>query len=1142
MRRSPKVWLFTALIAVSFNFIGIVVPRLIGLEGTQLWVLRGGLWFLGLIATILMFIWTSSKWKATPREASDADEIDITMAAARTRLAEARGKAAARFGNLPLMVVVGPIGSAKTTVVSRSGMEPELLAGEVLRGDSVMPTASVNVWYAQDNLVLEAGGPVASDAGRWRRLVKQIQPNRLAAALARGKQAPRVVVVCVGCDELLKPGAAQSVPATAQKLRARLGEMSQKLGIRLPVYVLFTKADRLPYFDEYVRSLTREEARDVLGVTLTVPPPGAAVGAYAEREARRLSEAFNVLFRGLAGRRLDLLQREAKEDIKAGVYEFPREFRKVTDLATQFLLDLCRPSQLGVSPFLRGFYFTGVRPVWIHDVGVQEPEFHQAETRGPAIDATGVFDPRMLQQQQAAPKPSPGSRKVPEWTFLERVFRDILLRDGAARGITGGGTRVNFLRRAMLAGAASLALVFSIGFTWSFFSNRGLLDDTRRAVDGARELSATTALPDLDTFQRLDTLRAQAALLGEYSRARAPLGLSWMLYAGNRVQPPVRQLYFQRFGDIQWQRTRASLVQHLRLLPAAATDASAYDATYDALRAYIATSSRPDRAASTFLTPTLMGYWTIGIEPDPERLDLATNQFDFFADELPWGQPFDGAADSVLVDGTRRFLRGFAGGDQLYRVLLASVSDSLLPVRWTGPLVSNDVVVPAAYTRQGWERAQEMLSDVPRLFDREDWVVGESAVSVGDREQLAVQLRERYESDFVDQWQRFLSAGSVPRFTSPRDAATKLDQLATNDSPLLQMLGIVADNTAVDSAVDTTVVGEAFRPVLDIVPANATTVTETAGGYLNTLVAMKNAFQSLANATGPLQAQALGEANTSSQQVKTQVGQLQRSFSTEGEARETGVAVAALLQMPAVAADGVIGDAPAAAVNAKGGAFCSPFGQFSRQFPFNPSSPTDATVDDVAAVLSPGTGALWSFYQSDLSTLIVQQGSRWAASPGASPQPTPQFVDFFSRAAQASAAMFNANGAPEILFTLRIETSFEVPEVTVTIAGRPHTYTRSSPAGPALAWNGTSTGARIEARVGNAVATVADVAAGPWSVFRLFYQAEMSSRGAGRYGVTWRVPGSDATITGELSYAAAVPIFQRGWLTPLGQCVTRIAR
>jgi type VI protein secretion system component VasK len=185
---------------------------------------------------------------------------------------------------------------------------------------------------------------------------------------------------------------------------------------------------------------------------------------------------------------------------------------------------------------------------------------------------------------------------------------------------------------------------------------------------------------------------------------------------------------------------------------------------------------------------------------------------------------------------------------------------------------------------------------------------------------------------------------------------------------------------------------------------------------------------------------------------------------------------------------------------------------------------------------------LWSFWQSDLSTLIVQQGNRWAASPGASPQPTQEFVEFFSRAAQASTAMFNATGSPEVLYTLRIETSFEVPEVTVTMAGRPHTYTRSAPAGPALAWNGTSTGASIVARVGNSTVSVVNVAAGPWSVFRLFHQAEMTSRGGGRYSVTWQVPGSEATITGELSFAEGIPIFQRGWLSQLGRCPTRIAR
>jgi type VI secretion system protein ImpL len=217
MRRNPLTWSLTSLIGTAFFMLGVYVPRWIGLDGTQLWVLRSGLWLLGLVASILIFLWSSARHKkAAPRDSADSDEIDVTMAAARKRLSEAKGKAAAKFGKLPLMLVVGPAGSAKTTIVSRSGMEPELLAGEVLRGDSVMPTSSVNVWYAQNNLVLEAGGPIAADANRWRKLVKQVQPSRLAAAFARGRQAPRVAIVCFGCDELLKPGASESVPATAQ--------------------------------------------------------------------------------------------------------------------------------------------------------------------------------------------------------------------------------------------------------------------------------------------------------------------------------------------------------------------------------------------------------------------------------------------------------------------------------------------------------------------------------------------------------------------------------------------------------------------------------------------------------------------------------------------------------------------------------------------------------------------------------------------------------------------------------------------------------------------------------------------------------------------------------------------------------------
>jgi len=105
----------------------------------------------------------------------------------------------------------------------------------------------------------------------------------------------------------------------------------------------------------------------VLGATLPVRPPHS-IGVYAEEETRRLEKAFDELFYSLSDRRMDLLGRENEADKRPLVYEFPAELRKVRKLLVNFLVDMARPSQLQVNPFLRGFYFTGVRPIVIDDV------------------------------------------------------------------------------------------------------------------------------------------------------------------------------------------------------------------------------------------------------------------------------------------------------------------------------------------------------------------------------------------------------------------------------------------------------------------------------------------------------------------------------------------------------------------------------------------------------------------------------------------------------------------------------------------------------------------------------------------------------------------------------------------------------
>src|SRR5207247_7471973 len=160
-------------------------------------------------------------------------------------------------------------------------------------------------------------------------------------------------------------------------------------------------------------------------------------------------------------------------------YDVPRNCRKLRTRATQFLVDLCRPSQLSRGPFLRGFYFCGVRPVVVRDVAAAaapRPALSQStQARG---DATGIFRPDQVEALRgAAATPAPAqstTRKVPQWVFLNHFFSDVLLTDRAGLGASGSSEKTNTLRRVLLGAAAALCLLLILAFSISFAGNRSL--------------------------------------------------------------------------------------------------------------------------------------------------------------------------------------------------------------------------------------------------------------------------------------------------------------------------------------------------------------------------------------------------------------------------------------------------------------------------------------------------------------------------------------------------------------------------------------------------------------------------------------------------------------------------------------------
>lgn len=1137
MKRSTRILLLSAAALLPFLLLALLVPSLVKLTGSVAWLARGIFLLLGIAAALLVFFYLRARAKLSPEPVTEDDEIDSAIRQAKQRLkASKRGSIA----KLPVLLVVGPNGSTKTTVITRSGLDAELLAGEIDRGDTVVPTRGINIWFAEDTVIVEAGGKLSAEPARFARLLGHLQPSRLATLLPGGKQAPRLALVCFGCDEFLKPGASELVTAAAQRLRAQLLDASSRLGMRLPVYVLFTRADRLPYFGDFARSFTREEAGEVLGATLPLSATSEP-GAYAEREVARIGGAFEGIFRNLSLRRLDALPRESAEEVRAGVYEFPREIRKFSAHATQFLVDLCRPSQLGVSPFLRGFYFTGVRAVIVADAWVAPAApTHSAR----AVDATSVFNPAQLMAQQQAAAPTSGGRKVPEWAFLQRVLGQLLLRDNVARATTAGGTRVNFLRRGLVGGAAAALGLLCIALFVSWRANDRVVDGALGAARGVEAVDlAGGGVPSLQDLQHLDSLRAQVLRLRGWNTDGAPGSYRWGLFIGDDVLETLRPLYFQRLDRMVWAQTRSNLIGVLASLPAVPNQANEYGATYDALKAYLITTSHPRESTPEFLSPELMKHWRAGREVDPERGELVERQFAFFAAELPHGNPYGHTPDDGLVARTRNFLRGFSNRDQFYQALIAEASRGAQPVRFVGTdPVSDDVVVQGAFTTPGWNFVQTNLQNVDRLFARESWVLGDAAVPEGDRANIASELRQRYVNDYVQQWQSYLAAGRVGPFRGAQDASAKLRVLSGPQSPLLRLFALASQNTAVDSLV----VGRAFQPVHAVLPPTATDrlIVEGANqSYMQGLVALQAALDQLAAApAGGGRDAAIGNARSAADQIKIQVQQTAQSFNSEGGAQPVATAVEQLLLAPIRNVEGLLAALPSADANATGQSFCSAFTPLVRKYPFDPRSTVEAQVDEVSAMFKKGSSALWNFYEENLRELLVPQGEGYGRAVGAPRQPTRDFEAFFNRAAEISRALYSDDGAgPQVVFELRPEPTAQITQIRVEIDGQVQTVTATDRASRTFSWqaaNGRS--ARINATVNGADVTIAS-AQGSWAVFRLFHQSDpgWERLSNGHYRLRWRVPQQNLTIAAEVRFDKRIPVFKPDYFDRL-QCVSTI--
>jgi len=1144
-------------------FIGVWVR----LQGANLLILRLGIIVLGVLCILGFLMWARGEKMpeaagvpAAPGAAASAaasapvaaiasdvspDDIDRIVHEAEKKVASSRLGKGAKLSGLPAIFLLGDTGSGKTSTVVNSGLDPELLSGQVYQDGNVAATGAANLWFARKSVFVEAAGKLAGDPKPWTRLLHRMSPSRWQSIFGKNHQAPRAAIVCLDCEKLVKPAGPDALVSSARMIRARLEEMAHQLGASFPVYVIFTKLDQVAYAAEFLGSLRDEETTYVLGITL---PVSATAGVYAEQETKRLSASFNSLFASLADCRPGLLGRERDKTKQPGVYEFPRQFRRLGKPTVEFLVELCRPSHLRSGPFLRGFYFSARRMV--ASAAPSTAALAGQTMIKPAQDfsanATSIMraeDMPTLAQMQAAAQgtgtqfgtgtmiqgPSE-TRLVPQWVFLSHVFSHVLLQDRAALGASGASTKVNFWRRLMFASATAICAIFFLAFLISFVSNHSMESQVATAAQAVHAGAPPNGdLGSLADWQALDALRQPLQQLSGYQQNGAPLHMRWGLYNGDDLYTQGRVVYFARFRQLLLDPTYNSLHATLAALPTTPGPNDDYSAAYNPLKAYLIITSHPDKSTREFLTPTLLKYWLAGRDLDDARKQLVQQQIDFYADELKISNPYSLDGDFTAIGRTHNYLAQFAATQRIYRSMLAAASKANASFNFNRKypdavaVVRDGDEVAGAFTKGGWNFMKDAVQHADQYTSGEEWVLGTESSGQAGATNSPADLTALYTRDYIQTWRDFLNQASVNRGVGYQDQAQKLASLSGNRSPLLMLLCEASQNTAVDSPEVT----KAFAPTALVVASPCADQVVQGGNqpYVAALNAVQTCLQGIApNTTGDALTAALAPCNALSGQAHAAADNIAQKFPIDQDGK-MDVRVKTLLESATAAAP------PPPAAGAGGAqAMCTTLKGLQAKYPFNPAATQEVTLADFAGFFAPGTGVFSKFLDQN-KAIFDLQGTQYVQKSG---KPDAAMLAFVNRAADIQHAVFPAGAtAPQFKFTVKAHPQPEIANETITIEGQPLKVAGNKQGSKAFVWSGAGGAASLAIN-----GTSFGEFDGPWATFHLFDNYTWSGDPSG-YHLSWQVRGfggQQAKINGKPLVAefdldaGNVPLFQRGYL------------
>ncbi len=1068
-----------------------------------------------------------------PDKRGEIEELQKQLESAIERLKQSklgqgrRGRAA--LYALPWYMFIGPPGAGKTTAIANSGLNFPL-GTDRIRG--VGGTRNCDWFFTDSAILLDTAGRYVTepeDEEEWQAFLETLKKHR-------SDRPVNGVIVGISIEELAS-ASPEEIERHARSIRSRVDELIKRLGVRFPVYLLFTKCDLLQGFVEIFGDMARKEREQIWGCTLDREQQATSdVRSVFEQEFQRLYDA-------LLGMRTMRLSQSMKREDRQKVHIFPLEFAAVKDHLGYFLERLFQPNPYQESPAFRGFYFTS---------GTQE---------GTPIDRVIQA---IAQQFDLPPDVSAGFDPEVESKsyFIKELFTDVIIPDQyMVRQTSKAATKGRLMQAGAAVGALVVLMLFVLVAAPALVRSKqslGRLQEAAMAVAPVRWETASSAESD---FERMDGLRDRLAAL-----EAGPGFLSWGLDRSGTVLDPARRLYANKARAFVAAYPLRSMQDRMRTgARLGRAEGAERDSLYNDLRAYLLMTSEADRLVESegdryFLERYLAVQTAAAVLTQAsagtrdalrERIE---RQAEAFTAGLMQGvvEPFE--SELPLVAQMRTLIYEPPSVERVYSRLREEGMATLPPFTLADALKGRSVElfarrpeVPGFFTKRGWATfVEEALEEETKSPDRVDWVMGyaeqDLPESMQNEDQLAEQLRQMYFNEYAANWNRFLRSVRLAPFGDLRTAARAVSDLGNAyDSPILYLLAEVTNQTTFGGGLVNDLtdrlgqaaerrleraararVGEEGRidrneeqevhPVdlrfmrlhdLNADKAQSGAASPALTRALQTLAQIGSTMDGLAGDPAKAAEYAEQVLNQNGGELSANVQSMQSALAQiDPETRN------ALFVEPVYSAfQTVLGVTQRYLDDRWRTDVYEPFqSKLSGRYPLDVNARPDVPLGDFEEFFAPQTGIVTTFFKGVMAPYLARDGRSVRTWEGRGIRVSPRVLASLEQAERIGAGLFSG-GVARLDFELQPEQPIRSPDapavsqVEIEVHGRGEAYTMGSyRPWIQVSWPGRS-GASL--RISTQRGPDAKEFSGDWAWFRLLQEANVRRQSSTEYVLTW---------------------------------------